>query len=115
MRALDLLRKKYRQAAHVDSEAMAEETVSRFPSPEQALETTELTERLRSCLAQISPQQATAFVMRHIDQLSYDQIAQQTDSNPNAVGALLNRAKHQLRNLLEAEADPTLSTQEESP
>ena len=35
--------------------------------------------------------------MRFVDQLSYDEIAERTGSNRNAVGAMLNRARTQLR------------------
>ncbi len=109
MRALDLLRKRYRHAAHVDSAATTEEAVCHFPSPEDELEAAELAERLRACLALLSPQQAEVFVMRYVEQLSYDQIAERTGSNRNAVGVMLNRARKQLRSLLDEDVDPALN------
>lgn len=112
MRALDLLRKQYRRAAHVDSTTNTEEAISRRPSPEKELETTELAERLRACLALLSEQQAEVFVTRYVDQLSYDQIAERTGSNRNAVGVMLNRAKKQLRNLLSDDVNAALNTRE---
>jgi RNA polymerase sigma factor (sigma-70 family) len=115
MRALDLLRKRYRRAAHVDATATAEEAISRFPSPENELEAAELAERLRACLALLSQQQAEAFVMRYVEQLSYDQIAERTGSNRNAVGVILNRARKQLRRLLDEDTDAVFTTGEPSP
>lgn len=115
MRALDLLRKRYRRAAHVDSTATTEEAISRLPSPENELELAELAERLRACLAMISQQQAEVFVMRYVDQLSYDQIAERTSSSRNAVGVMLNRARQRLRGLLDENVDAALDTGEVSP
>ncbi len=115
MRALDLLRKRYRRAAHVDLAATTDEAVCRLPSPHDELEAAELTERLRACLALLSPQQAEVFVMRYVEQLSYDQIAERTGSNRNAVGVMLNRARKQLRSFLDEDVDPALNTGETLP
>ncbi len=101
MRALDLLRKRYRVASHIDPAASVDEIASRSPSPQHALEAAELAQRLRDCLASIPEQQAEVFVMRYFEQLSYEQIAERTGSNRNAVGAMLNRARGQLRELLD--------------
>ena len=79
------------------------------------MEAAELAERLRVCLAMLSPQQAEAFVMRYVEQLSYDQIAKRTGSNRNAVGVMLNRARKQLRSLLDEDVDAALNTGEASP
>ena len=100
MRALDVLRKRYRRDAVMDPAACAAETFSRLPSPEDVMQANELSERLRVAIASIAPQQAEAFVMRYIEHLTYDEIAERTDSNRNAVGVMLNRAKRQLRFLL---------------
>ena len=115
MRALDLLRQRYRRAAHVDSAATTEEAMSRLPSPENELEAAEAADRLRACLALLSQQQAEVFVMRYVEQLSYDQIAERTGSNRNAVGVMLNRARKQLRRLLDEDVDAASSTPEASP
>jgi len=115
MRALDLLRKRYRHAAHVDSAATTEDAFSRFPGPADELEAAELAERLRACLTLLSPQQADVFVMRYVEQLSYDQIAERIDSNRNAVGVMLNRARKQLRSLLDGDVDVAFITEETSP
>jgi len=115
MRALDLLRKRYRRAAHVDSTTAMDSAISKLPSPESELEAAELAEQLRACLAQLSQQQAEVFVMRYVEQLSYDQIAERTASNRNAVGVMLNRARKQLRSLLDEDVDADLNPEETSP
>lgn len=103
VRALDVLRVRYRTASRFDATASPEDVLSRFPAPEEDAETAELAERLRNGLALLSPQQAEAFVMRFVEQLSYDDIAQRTCSNRNAVGATLHRAREQLRRYLEVD------------
>ena len=105
MRALDQLRKRYRRASHVDASATADLAISPTPGPEAELELSELAERLRHGIGQLSPQQAEAFVLRFVEQLSYDEIAERIGSNRNAVGVLLNRARKQLRDLLVDEVD----------
>lgn len=114
MRALDLLRKRYRRATHIDSSASTDGAICRLPSATSQLEAIELSERLRVSLASISPPQAEAFVMRYVEKLSYDQIAERTGSNRNAVGVMLNRARKQLRTLLDEHVDATSSPREAS-
>jgi RNA polymerase sigma-70 factor (ECF subfamily) len=115
MRALDLLRKRYRHAAHVDSAATTDDAISRLPSPESVLDAAELAERLRASLAMLSRQQAEVFVMRYVEQLSYDRIGERTGSNRNAVGVMLNRARKQLRSLLDENVDADVNAEEASP
>jgi RNA polymerase sigma-70 factor (ECF subfamily) len=97
LRALDLLRKRYRTTARIDAAADPGNVLSRLPGPEDEAEAGELADQLRCCLALLPLQQAETFVMRFVDQLSYDEIAERTGSNRNAVGAMLNRARAQLR------------------
>jgi len=111
-RALDTLRKRYRQANHIDPAADTAEAMSRFPTPDQIFQEKELAAQLRIALAQLSPRQAEVFVMRYVEQLTYEQISQKTGSNTNAVGALLNRARKQLNHLLEPNVDSTLNQEE---
>jgi RNA polymerase sigma-70 factor (ECF subfamily) len=103
VRAIDVLRKRYRTAARIDAAADPEVFVSRLPGPEDDLEAAELTDQLRVSLALLPAQQAEVFVMRFVEQLSYDEIAKRTGSNRNAVGAMLNRARTQLRRQFEAD------------
>ncbi len=97
VRALDSLRKRYRTAARIDATADPGNVVGRMPAPDGEAEAAELADQLRVGLALLPPQQAETFVMRFVEQLSYDEIAERTGSNRNAVGATLNRARTQLR------------------
>ena len=104
MRGFDALRKHYRTAGRIDAAVDPGDSVSRLPAPEDEAEASELADQLRACLALLPPRQAEIFVMRFVEQLSYDEIAERTGSNRNAVGAMLNRARTQLRRDL-AETD----------
>lgn len=109
-RALDSLRKRYRVRARIDVSADLENSASRSPAPEDEAEAAELAERLRAALALLPSQQAEVFVMRFVEQLSYDEIAARTGSNRNAVGALLNRARTQLRGRLEEDTSTSVES-----
>lgn len=113
-RALDLLRTRYRSAARIDGDADPGDSFSRSPRPEDEFDAMELAEQLRFCLGQLPPQQAEVFVMRFLEQLSYDEIALRTGSNRNAIGALLNRARNQLRQALEDKPCPSLNNERKS-
>lgn len=97
LRALDQLRRKYRRSERFDDSLSPDEAVSLEPSPDAQLRAVELAEKLRAGLGELTPQQAEAFVMRYVDQLSYDEIAERLASNRNAIGAMLSRARKQLR------------------
>ncbi|MES2793082.1 MAG: sigma-70 family RNA polymerase sigma factor [Planctomycetota bacterium] len=100
-RGIDALRKRYRAAARIDATADPGDSVSQLSTPENEAVAAELTDQLRCGLALLPPQQAEVFVMRFVEHLSYDQIAERTGSNRNAVGAMLARARTQLRQHLE--------------
>jgi RNA polymerase sigma-70 factor (ECF subfamily) len=108
--AIDLLRQRYRTAARVDATADLETSLSRFSAPENEAEAAELAEQLRICLARLPQQQAEVFVMRFVEQLSYDEIAERTGSNRNAVGAMLNRARRQLRKHFDEDSSTTVKS-----
>lgn len=100
VRALDVLRIRYRRAEQVDGEASIETAECRSATASDELDAKELSDRLRGALAAISVEQAEVFVMRYVDQMTYDEIAERTNSNRNAVGAMLSRARKQLHELL---------------
>lgn len=112
-RAYDLLRRRYRTASQVDAAADPGNSASRIPGPQAEAEAAELADRLRAGLALLPPQQAEAFVMRFVEQLSYDEIAERTGSNRNAVGAVLNRARARLRQHLEADCTIAIECRKE--
>ena len=107
-RGIDALRKRYRAAARIDATADPGDSVSQLSTPEDEAVAAELADQLRSGLALLSPQQAEVFVMRFVEHLSYDEIAERTGSNRNAVGAILARARIQLRRYLEEDNSTTV-------
>ncbi len=107
-RGIDAIRKRYRAAGRIDATADPGTSVSRMPAPEDEAVAAELADQLRTGLALLPPQQAEVFVMRFVEHLSYDQIAERTGSNRNAVGAMLARARTQLRQHLEEDNRTTV-------
>jgi RNA polymerase sigma-70 factor (ECF subfamily) len=81
------------------------------PLPLQSLESEELRHRLHQALLQLPENYRTVIVLRDIEDLSYEQIAQITDSTLEAIKSRLFRARHALREQLaaymRAEPDPT--------
>ena len=109
-RALDKLRSRIRQSARSSSLADWSAVASPAPGPVQTAEAAELAARLRLALPQLSPAQAEVFCLRHLDDLSYRQIAGQLDIKMSAVGVLLHRARTRLREILTGA--PTASSRE---
>ncbi|MEM9645968.1 MAG: sigma-70 family RNA polymerase sigma factor, partial [Planctomycetota bacterium] len=81
-------------------EMSPDELPSESPGPDDRLASIELGDRLRSAIAALPTTQAEIFVMRYLEQLSYQEIADKTESNRNAIGVMLNRAKQSLRKKL---------------
>ncbi len=100
-RGIDTLRRRYRTAARIDAAANLEDFAGQLTSPDRGPIATELADRLRRCIALLPPRQAEVFVMRFVEHLSYDEIAERTNSNRNAVGVMLARARTQLQQLFE--------------
>lgn len=99
-RAMDQLRRRYRQrertAANVDVESL-----SMFsPPPFAQTEADELTEQLRRALAAIPANEAAVFYLKHVEECSYDEIAAEQSIAVNSVGPLLQRAREHLKQQL---------------
>jgi RNA polymerase sigma-70 factor (ECF subfamily) len=79
------------------------------PLPLQNLESEELRIRLHQALLELPENYRTVIVLRDIEDLSYEQIAQVTDSTLEAIKSRLFRARHALRQQLEPymKAEPT--------
>lgn len=69
-------------------------------SPPQAAEYAELAENIRLAIAKLPPQQAEAFCLRNLNDLSYEQIAHEMGVEVSHVGVLLHRAKALLKTLI---------------
>jgi len=105
-RGLDYLRKRRRQAPG-PSLVMAEgERLSPSRPPLEQAQESELFDRLREALAALPDDHAQVCCLRFLEELSYEQIADQLGITVNHVGVLLHRAKSELRQLL-APFDPS--------
>ena len=80
---------------------------SNNPGPAQMAQQQELIARLRESLTQLPPQEAQAFCLRYLNDMSYRQIAKALGIKINAAGVLLHRARAKLRESFE------LSTKEQ--
>jgi len=80
------------------------------PQPLLSLESEELRHRLHQALLRLPENYRTVIVLRDIEDLSYEQIAQITDSTLEAIKSRLFRARHALREQLEPymRAEPDL-------
>ena len=104
VRAVDRLRQRYRRGAHlavVDWETLPGPS----PSPAQAVEDSELAERLRAALACLPPMQAEVFCLHALEDWSYQETAQHLAISVDAVGVLLHRARKRLGRLMGGPAE----------
>jgi len=102
-RGLDRLRRRFvEKAGHgaIEWDAVA----SSSEPPDAPAERAELGELLRRALARLPADQAQAFCLRHVEDLSYEDIADQLEVSANSVGVILHRARERLRELLKAPA-----------
>ncbi len=100
-RAIDQLRRRFRQshcnAVSADWDAVS----SKNPGPAQMAQQSELVDKLRTEVAQLPPQEAQVFCMRYLNDMSYRQIAKALGIKANAAGVLLHRARAKLRRSFE--------------
>ena len=93
-RAIDRLRtRREKRCEPLLSEPMAPRSVN----PAEQSETGAI---IREELDRLPEAQATAFWMSCVEQLTYQEIAEQMQTTSNAVGLLIHRARHQLKQKL---------------
>jgi len=98
-RALDQLRRRIRERDRFgkdDCEALP----SSAAGPAEHAQAGELSDRLRLALSELPARHSEVFCLRHINGLSYEQIASQLQMTVDAVGVLLHRARNRLREIL---------------
>lgn len=99
-RALDLLRTRYRCRNRSEPTVNVAELTSTHPGPNELAEAAELAERLREALAELPERQAEVFCLCSLDGLSYAEAGRRLRLDAGGVGALLHRARKQLRRRL---------------
>jgi RNA polymerase sigma-70 factor (ECF subfamily) len=94
-RALDRLRQR-RCAQSLDGLELA----CQCETPEDALVSRELAERLRQAIAELPPREAEVFCLRYFDELSYQDIADTLAITGGAVAMALHKARAKLETRL---------------
>jgi len=97
MRAIDLLRTRYRHRQSDSQTALGEAQSSIADDPQRIAQCRELIERLREALSQLPLEQAQAFCLRYFEQMSNQEVAAQMATNVNHIAVLLHRAREALR------------------
>ncbi len=103
--SLDLLRKHHRLSEQSFSDEEFTGNVmplssSSEPTPEKQFALTQDIQQLRDALTKLSEQEAKVFVLRFVEELSYDDIAEQLSLTSGNVGIILNRTRQKLARLL---------------
>lgn len=98
---VDLLRKENRhQGPSLDDETVSAEVPDPAPTPEKAVEQKELRRQIEAGLQMLSPEHREVLILREIQQLSYDEIADVLSLDLGTVKSRINRGRRQLREFL---------------
>ena len=98
---VDLLRKENRhQGPSLDDESVSAEVPDPTPTPEKAVEQQELRRQIEAGLQTLSPEHREVLILREIQQLSYDEIADVLSLDLGPVKSRINRGRRQLREFL---------------
>lgn len=98
-RAIDMLRKRCSRPQADISNIDTTRLRSANPSPLQQVHRSEVISRLRQALTELPQQQANAFCMRYLSDMSQKQIAARLGVTANAAGVLVHRAKERLQEI----------------
>ncbi len=99
-RAMDRLRLKYRRKespAQLDTFPASDR---RLDAPGARLEAMELREQVRDALCELPERQAEAFWLRHMEQMTHEQVAEQLETTSANARQLVHRATEALRRKL---------------
>jgi RNA polymerase sigma-70 factor, ECF subfamily len=82
-------------------ESLAEALPSAEPSPEQHYQSKQIGRAIQSALNQLSKKSRTIIVLKEIEGLSYEEIAEIMDTSVGTVKSRLSRTREELRGLLQ--------------
>ena len=108
--SLDLLRKRKRQDDRVEAvELESEEPIPNLPShappPDDQVFHLEVQQKIEAVMEQLTPMERTAFVLRHFEGRSIEEIGRALGSGPSATKQSIFRAVQKMRRAL----DPVLN------
>ena len=101
-KGLDMLRTRIRRRGREAARPEWEELADRIEPPGASLEHAELAGELREALARLWAEEAELFCLRHLEEMSYEQIGEAMGMTTSAVGVGLHRVKEKLRGWLTA-------------
>ncbi len=99
-KALDSLRRRIRERKRNVVGTIWEEVPGGSGGAGDDAERRELGEQMRLALASLPAPQAEVFCMRHLSEMSYEEIGAEVGMKSNAVGVMLTRTKAKLAGLL---------------
>ena len=104
--SLDLLRKRKRQDEQVDAVQLeSEEPVptlsSHAPPPDDQVFQLEVQQKVEAVMEQLTPMERTAFVLRHFEGRSIEEIGSALGAGPSATKQSIFRAVQKMRRALE--------------
>jgi RNA polymerase sigma-70 factor (ECF subfamily) len=104
--ALDLLRRRKRRAQALslvasDSQAPLDQFADPTPSPHEAACQAEVAQRIESVLDHLTAMERTAFVLRHFENHSIEEIGRALDLGQSAAKQAIFRAVQKVRRALE--------------
>jgi RNA polymerase sigma-70 factor, ECF subfamily len=92
--------KRKTSVATLRSESLSELEPSGEPSPERTYESKEVSEAIQSALQKLPKKLRPAIVLREIDGLSYEEIAEILHTSVGTVKSRISRAREELRGIL---------------
>lgn len=101
--AYEHLRRRSRRPASPTDASFFEELVAPGASPELRVSLREDLSRVFACLARIKPKKRIALLLRVVDGLSFDEIAQLVDATPETVAKRVQHGQRELDELLARE------------
>jgi RNA polymerase sigma-70 factor (ECF subfamily) len=104
--AYDYLRRQGRRPATPVDDRLLDELVSPATSTEQHAQAREELARVFACLAKIKPNKRIALLLRTVDGLSFEAIAELVDATPEAVAKRVQHGQRELDALLAKKGTP---------
>src|SRR5438552_13200003 len=110
--SLDLLRKRQRRAEEdravdLESGEAGAAVLSHEPAPDQQLYHAEVQQRVERAMDQLTPMERTAFVLRHFEGRSIEEIGTVLGAGPSATKQSIFRAVQKMRRALKPVLDAT--------
>src|SRR5437870_714549 len=104
--SLDLLRRQKRRddrerAVEFDAEEFTPAVLSDAPSPDQQVFHVEVRQKVESAMRELTPMERTAFVLRHFEGRSIEEIGNMLGAGPGAAKQSIFRAVQKMRRALE--------------